>query len=228
MFITKEITLAGNGERPGLSLLPIAFDDLYTLPSPPDEDVTKFLAPPLVKLVNGLCAADRDMYDQVAEDKETAFWGVYCQERLLAMTGLFSIVSNYKHEVQARSFCGVFDAKNFGKGIATRVMPVRSWYGLVERNLDVLTSYVAEDNTRSLRAVLKSGYFTMGETRVPGTDMPGVKLYQFNPRFAIDMIQDMAAVEADKFGTTVDPAAVARSYITTKQLLERVESEVMK
>lgn len=227
MFISRQITIAGTGELPNLNLRPIEFDDLHSLPSPVNEDVTRFLAPPLAKMVEGLCAADRNMYDKVATDEDMAFWGVYFQERLLAMAGLFSIVSNRNREVKARSFCGVFDSNNFGKRIATRVMPVRSWYGLVERNLDLITSYVAEDNTRSLRAVVRSGYFIMGEALVPGTDIPGVKLYQFNPRFDIDMIQDMAAVEAAEFGATIDPATVARSYITTKQLLEKVESKIV-
>jgi hypothetical protein len=64
----------------------------------------------------------------------------------------------------------------------------------------------------------------LGEAMVPGTDIKGRKLAQYNPGLGLSEIQQRAADEAAGLGSKIDPTEVERSYLVTISHLKNVQS----
>jgi RimJ/RimL family protein N-acetyltransferase len=228
MLIQQEITIPGNEAKPELYLRPIEPSDLNKL-SPYDPQIGNFLPPKYVDICKGLCAGDTATLTGLEAEPDAAYWGIFSSEAMLGFTGLHSIVTQNNRDLHSRGIGIVLNSQDFGKGVASRTHPYRSWYAFAERGLEYVSGKAVAENKHSLRAVCHAGYVALGPTIFPGMeDVDAVLVRQYNPeRFGLDEVIEMASKTAVENGKhDLKPTDVETAYKVTQENLARLRTQL--
>lgn len=120
-----------------------------------DTEITRFLgrlAPPSME-------QEEEWFKRSGEQKDSVLWAIEAGGALVGSIGIHEIDWLNRH-----AFTGILigDKAQWGKGIATEAMALRTRYAFRELNLHKLKTYVFVDNEASRKALAKSGYRQVG------------------------------------------------------------------
>lgn len=101
-----------------------------------------------------------EWYERTRTDKRSIVWGVWVidgdERRLIGTSGLHDIEKEFFFQATSGSL--IFDRDYWGKGIASAIHRVRTWYAFHQLGMDRILSEVLHGNTASRRALEKTGY----------------------------------------------------------------------
>ena len=141
-----------------IELAPIKKTDLPAFISPglQQASVSRYLTISMAPTLED----EEEWYEKTRTDKNSRVWGIWVREgdarKLIGSTALNSIT--WSPVLQATSGSLIVDQSYWGKGIASSIHKVRTWYAFQHMGLHRIKSAVLHGNVGSSKALDRSGY----------------------------------------------------------------------